>query len=48
MIEDVAVSPGLTALIESIIQINKAFKCASLLMKMLLNLGLPGFRREPR
>jgi len=46
--EDVAVSPASTALIESIIQINKVYKCAFLSMKMLLKLKLSGLRPRPR
>jgi len=43
----VAVSPASTALIESIIQINKAYKFAFLSMKMLLKLKLPELRPDP-
>jgi len=46
MLKDVAVSPVLTALIESIIQINKAYKFAFLTMKILLK--LPEHRPGPR
>jgi len=35
LLESLAVSPASTALIESIIQINEAYKCAFLWMKML-------------
>jgi len=43
----VAVSPASKALIESIIQINKAYKCAFFSMKMLLNLKFPGLPPDP-
>jgi len=44
----VAVSPAPTALIESIIQINKAYKRAFLSMKILLKLKLSGRSPGPR
>jgi len=48
LLEDVAISPAPTAQIESMIQINKAYTCDFLSMKMLLKLNLSGLRPGPR
>jgi len=42
------ISIASTVLVESIIQINKTYKCAFLSIKILLKLKLPGLRLGPR